>query len=97
MMRKTNNVRLTEQAHLLLSEKAEEYKTSMKAVASEAIFLLVQGEDRDKEQRNAIEIYEKRVAVLAKRIQDNRDIAIIALGLSTLIGGCLGVIIGVMI
>ena len=96
-MRKANNVRLTPQAHLILSGKAEDYKTSMKAVASEAIFLMVQGEDRDKEQRNAIEIYEKRVAILAKRIQDNGYAAFGAFVLGTVVGGivtfCLGAVL----
>lgn len=91
------HVRLTSQAHLLLSGKAEDYKTSMKAVASEAIFLMVQGEDRDKEQQNAIEIYEKRTAILAKRIQDNRHAAFGTFVLGAAVAGCLGIIIGGML
>lgn len=91
---KGKNVRLTNQAHILCSEKAEDFKTSMKAVASEAIFLLVRGEDRDKEQQESIEIYKKRVAVLSKRIQEYAAFCII---LGSAAGFCLGIIIGVML
>jgi len=49
-MRKGTTVRLTEQAHMLLLEKAEDYNTTMKAVASEAIFLFARGEDKDDER-----------------------------------------------
>ena len=60
MKRKGNTVRLTDHAYILLTEKAEDYsseghKISMKDIASEAIFMLVQGEDRDNEQRARIE------------------------------------------
>lgn len=93
---KGKNVRLTDQAHILCSEKAEDYKTSMKAVASEAIFLLVRGENRDKEQQESIEIYEKRVAILSKRIQDNRHAAFGTFILGSIIGGYLGYFMGVL-
>ena len=82
-------VRLTKQAHILCSEKAEEYKTSMKAVASEAIFLLVRGDNRDKEQQTSIEVYEKRMAILSKRVQDNTYFASGTFILGVLTGGAL--------
>lgn len=97
MATKEGKVRLTTQAHILCSEKAVEYKTSMKAVASEAIFLLVRGEDRDKEQQACIEIYEKRVAILSKRIQDNRYAAFGTFVLGSVVGGVLMFMIGVML
>jgi len=61
-----NTVRLTPQAHILCSEKAEECNTSLKAVASEAIFLLAQGEDRDREHQDAIEIYKEHIAIIKR-------------------------------
>lgn len=96
-MAKGKNVRLTDQAHILCSEKAEDCKTSMKAVASEAIFLLVKGEDRDKEQQASIEIYKKRVAVLSKRIQDNRYAAFGTFVLGAVASGCAMFFVGVML
>ena len=97
MATKEGKVRLTTQAHILCSEKAEDYNTSMKAVASEAIFLLVRGEDRDKEQQAAIEIMEKRGAILLKRIQDNRYAAFGTFVLGAIAGGVLMFFIGVML
>ena len=60
MKRKSHNVKLTDQAHLLLSEKVDDYrldghKISMKDIASEAIFMLAQSEDRDNEHLAHIE------------------------------------------
>ena len=97
MATKEGKVRLTTQAHILCSEKAGEYNTSMKAVASEAIFLLVRGDDRDKEQQASIEIYEKRVAILSKRIQDNRYATFGTFVLGAIAGGGLMLMMGVMV
>lgn len=94
-MSKGNNVRLTDQAHILCAEKAGYSHTSMKAVASEAIVLLVRGDNRNKEQQKDIEIYKRRVAVLAKRIQDNRHAAFGTFVLGAIIGGALMFFMGV--
>ena len=88
MSRSGNNVRLTEQAHIVLSTKAENLNVSMKEIASEAIFVLAKKEDREKEQREHIEIFEKRVAILSKRIQDNRFSALGTFILGALASGC---------
>ena len=88
------NVRLTQQAHILCSEKAEDCNTSMKAVASEAIFLLVRGEDRDKEQQASMEIYKKRIEILSKRAQDNMRLALGTFVLGAITGGVLMFFIG---
>ena len=58
--RKGTTVRLTDQAHILLTEKVEDYtsrghKISMKDIASEAIFMLARGEDRVTVQTASIE------------------------------------------
>jgi ElaB/YqjD/DUF883 family membrane-anchored ribosome-binding protein len=79
--RKGPTVRLTDQAHILLSEKAEDFsskghKITKKDIASEAIFMFVQGEDRDKE----IEAYREK-----------------HLFASAAVGAVAGIIIGVML
>ena len=87
-MSKGNNVRITEQAHMVLSTKAENLNVSMKEMASEAIFMLVRNEDREKEQREHIEIFEKRVAILSKRIRDNKRFALGTFILGAIASGC---------
>ncbi len=88
MTRIGNNVRLTEQAHTTLSKMAEKLNVSMKEIASEAIFVLAQKEGREKEQRESIEIYEKRVAILSRRIRGNRHAAFGAFVLGAITSGC---------
>ena len=68
--REGTTVRLTPQAHLLLSDKADNYSSeghniSMKDIASEAIFMYVQSEDRDKE----VEAYRKELNELSIKLQ----------------------------
>ena len=89
-MRKGTTVRLTKQAHILCSEKAEDFKTSMKAVASEAIFLLVRGKDRDEEQRAHIEQINQASLKLQKRLP-------FYLFISATVGTIAGVILGAML
>ena len=57
---KGNNVRLTEQAHQLLAEKAEDYNVSMKDVASEAIVLLTKRDNMEKECSALLEKAERK-------------------------------------
>lgn len=92
--RKGTTVRLTDQAHILLSEKAEDYnskghKISMKDIASEAIFMLVQGEDRDKE----IEAYRKKLNEAAIKLGKRLPIYLF---ISAAVGTIAGIVIGVM-
>jgi len=47
-MAKSNNVRITEEAHRILVEKSEEHDMSMKEVASEAIIALFRREHRER-------------------------------------------------
>lgn len=49
MSRSGNNVRLTEQAHALLSEKAEDYNATQKDIASEAIMMMFNLRDNEKQ------------------------------------------------
>ena len=94
--RKGTTVRLTEQAHLLLSEKVDDYnaknpkKISMKYIASEAIFLFVRGEDRDIKQRAYIEKINEASIKRQRRLP-------IYLFISAAVGTLAGVIIGVML
>ena len=96
MSRRGNNVRLTEVAHTVLSKMAEDFNVSMKEMASEAIFMLVRNEDREKEQREHIEIFEKRVAILSKRIRDNRFSALGTFILGALTSGCVMFAMGML-
>ena len=95
--KKGKAVRLTDQAHALLAVKSDGDGISQKEIASEAILTLVKGKDINKELRTSIEIYEKRVAILAKRIQDNRYAAFGAFVLGAFVGTvlmfCLGAIL----
>jgi len=92
MDRKTNHVRLTTQAHILCAEKAEDYKTSMKAVASEAIFLLNRADDRAKEfVRLKLEVER-----LERKTIDNKWHAFGAFFLGAISAGCLMFFIGVL-
>ena len=97
MKTKGNTVRLTQQAHILCSEKAEEGNTSLKAVASEAIFLMVQGEDRDREHQDAIEIYKERIRIQSKQLAQDRWFALGAFVLGVVVGICLRLVVGVML
>ena len=89
--RKGPTVRLTDQAHLLLTEKAEDFsskghKIAKKDIASEAIFMFVQGEDRDKE----IEAYRKKLNEAAIKLRKRLPIYLFA---SAAVGTVAGVII----
>ena len=93
--REGTTVRLTPQAHILLSDKADNYsseghKISMKDIASEAIFLFFQSEDRDKE----IETYRKELNELSIKLQRRLPFYLFISGAA---GTVAGVVIGVMI
>ena len=90
--RKGTTVRLTPQAHLLLSDKADNYsseghKISMKDIASEAIFLFFQSEDRDKEA----EAYRKELNELSIKLQRRLPFYLF---ISAAVGTVAGVILG---
>ena len=88
--RKGTTVRLTKRAHSLCSKKAEDYKTSMKAVASEAIFLLVQGEDRDQE----IEAHRNHLNEASIKLQKRLPIHLFA---SAAVGTVVGIVLGALL
>ena len=90
--REGTTVRLTPQAHLLLSDKADDYsmdkhKISMKDIASEAIFLLVRGEDTLKE----VEAYRKELNERSIKLQ--RGLPFCRL-ISVAVGTVAGIILG---
>jgi ElaB/YqjD/DUF883 family membrane-anchored ribosome-binding protein len=89
-MRKDKTVRLISEAHSLLAEKAEDLNTSMAEIASEAIFMFVGQEDRDREQRDYIERINKASIKLQKRIP-------VYLFISAAIGTIAGIVMGVML
>ena len=89
--RESITVRLTPQAHILLSEKVGYYsakgqKVSMKDIASKAIFMSVQSEKRAKE----IEAYRKKLNKAAIKLQKRLPIYLFA---SAAVGTVAGVII----
>ena len=87
-MRKGSNVRLTDEAHTLLAEKAEDFGATMKEVASEAIFLLARGDERDKEFRAYEDRLNEMIKSLQKTVHNSRRVAgIFALG--AIAAGCL--------
>ena len=93
--RESITVRLTPQAHILLSEKVGYYsakgeKVSMKDIASEAIFKLVQSEDRDKE----IEAYRKKLNGAAIKLGKRLPIYLFV---SAAVGTVAGLVVGVML
>jgi len=84
-MSKGTTVRLTEQARMLLVEKAEDYNTSMKAVASEAIFLFAQDGDNE------------RIAQLKARIVRQKQAFVFYVFLLSVGMGLLGFVIGILV
>lgn len=95
MKRKGTTVRLTDHAHTLLTEKAEDYsseghKISMKDIASEAIFMSVQGEHRDNEQRAHIEL-------LKFKAREFKQLAVFYVLLAGVSFGLLGFIVGLAV
>ena len=89
-MSEQKTVRLTDEAHALLAEKAVDYEESMKDVASEAIFSLDKRETKDKECRRHIEALKAGI----QRVREERAFYILLVGVA---GGILGFIIGTVI
>ena len=88
-MTKGHNVRLTPEAHQLLAEKAVDYNVPMKEIASEAIFLLVKSDSKDKECLANL----KR---LEKKNQDNKRYAFGTFILGAVVSGCVMFFVGVL-
>ena len=84
-MGKQKTVRLTDEAHALLTEKAVNYEESMKDIASEAIMLLVEGKERNKECYALLDNQLEKV----KRAQK-------VLAFYTMLAGSAGLILGVI-
>jgi len=80
-MREGKNVRLTEEAHQLLVEKAEHLGNSMKEVASEAVISLFQRELKYNE-------YLERINRLETKVHNNKRFAFGAFVLGALTSGC---------
>ena len=94
-MRKGSNVRLTEEAHILLAEKAGYFGTSMKEVASEAIFLLARGDEKAKEFRAQADRLKERIKDLQKTVRDSNRHADGMFILGAFVSGCLMFAVGV--
>ena len=89
MSRSGNNVRLTEQAHALLAEKAVDYNATQKDIASEAILMLVKREGRERMLLAA-------VSRLEKKEQDNKLFAFSTFVLGAIASGCAMFFVGVL-
>lgn len=88
-----NNVRLTESAHVLLTEKADALGVSMKEIASEAIPLMF---SKEKAQEDCKEVIEDALRAahadvfrLENKIRENKLFAFGTFILGALTGGCL--------
>ena len=92
-MANSNNVRITDEAHALLKEKAENFDTPMKEVASEAI--LARGDERAKRFRAQADRLKERIKDLQKTVRDSRRHAIGTFALGAVVAGCLGFFAGV--
>ena len=95
-MQNRNNVRITDEAHGLLAEKAEHLGATMKEVASEAIFLLARGDERAKEFRAQADRLKERIKDLQKTVRANRRYAIGTFALGAIVAGCLVFFVGVL-
>ena len=90
-----NNVRITDEAHALLKEKAELFDTPMKEVASEAIFQLARGDERAKRFRAQADRLKERIKGLQKTVRDSRRFAFGTFLLGAIVAGCLMFAVGV--
>ena len=96
-MQNRNNVRITDEAHALLSEKAEDYNVSMKDFASEAVLLLAKGKEIKKECCMLLDRANDRIIVLDARILNNSRYAIGAFALGAVVAGCLMFFVGAVL
>ena len=92
-MQNRNNVRITDEAHGLLTEKAEHLGATMKEVASEAIVLLATRGDKVKECYTLLDRANSRITVLDARILNNSQHVV----LGAFVSGCLMFALGAMI
>ena len=102
-----SNVRITDEAHGLLTEKAEYLGATMKEVASEAIFLMFSKERAQKDCMGLIEEGKKeciaqrdglkeRVKGLQKIVRNSRRHADGMFILGAIVAGCLMFFVGVL-
>ena len=89
MIRKGTTVRLSEEAHALLKEKAKNLGQSTKEVVSEAILLLFKRELKYNE-------YIARINELEKELNTVKRYAGKLFVLGTVVSGCIMFIVGVM-
>ena len=94
-MQNRNNVRITDEAHGLLTEKAEYIGATMKEVASQAIILLAKREDWAKKFRAEEDRLKERIKNLQKTVRDSRRFAFSCLFSGAIVAGCLGFVLGV--
>ena len=107
-MQNRNNVRITDKAHELLTEKAEYLGATMKEVASEAIFFMFSKERAQKDCMGLIEEgkreciaqrdgLKERIKDLQKTVRDSRRHADGMFILGVVVAGCLMFAVGVML
>ncbi len=93
-MTKGHNVRLTTQAHRLCAEEAKEAKTSMKAIASEAIFLLAHG-NREEADEDMF-VLRRTIYQLEQEIENKKWHSFRMFALGAIVSACFGIIFGVI-
>lgn len=95
MREKGKAVRLTDVAHWRLAEMAEDYNSSQKEIASEAIILLTKRESIDKELRVA----RADVFRLENKIRENKLYGFGTFLLGAVTGGALvfGILVGLIL
>ena len=86
-MRKGSNVRLTEEAHTLLREKAKNIGNPMKTIASEAVISLFKRELK-------LNAYMARINGLEDELNTVKRYAGGLFVIGAIVSGCLGYVIG---
>ena len=88
------HVRLTDEAHWRLAEMSEDYNSSQKEIASEAILVLVKSEGKDKE----MQIMRREIIRLEDKIRDNDFFAYGTFIIGAVAGGVLvfAILVGVL-
>ena len=95
-MQNINNVRLTDEAHALLKEKATNLGQSMKEVVSEAVISLFKRELKYNEYIAQADRLKERIKDLQKTVRDSNRHADGMFILGAVVSGCLMFFVGVL-
>jgi len=81
-------VRITDDAHELLTEKAEDYNITQKEIASEAILTLFRNKRKIKACNERLEEYSGRIIRLRREIRDTNRYALGTFLIGAAVSGC---------